>query len=296
MDTTPAHDLDPLPALDSQVVGRRPAPALRDLVTGYQGYVESVSSVLVRRTFPGPNVVLIIGFGAPIRVADPGRPGAPASDHISFVAGPHTQHGFYQFAGVSCGVQVDLTPIGAYLFFGVRMDGLTDRVLRLDDIVPGGASGLSAWLQELPAWDARFDLLDAFFCERLARVRPAAHAVTWAWRAMIGSHGNVSIGALAAEVGWSRKHLAARFHEQIGLSPKTAASLLRFNRALDLLQRPTHPGGAQLALLCGYYDQTHLAREFRRLSGLTISEFLRAPAALNNLPSEAPAPTIALSP
>jgi AraC-like DNA-binding protein len=86
--------------------------------------------------------------------------------------------------------------------------------------------------------------------------------------------GNTRVGALAAALGCSRKHLLVQFREHVGLSPKAVARLLRFNRALGLVERGL--GGAQIARRCGYSDQAHFVKEFRRFSGSTPAAFSRA--------------------
>lgn len=63
-----------------------------------------------------------------------------------------------------------------------------------------------------------------------------------------------------------------RFREQIGLTPKAYANIVRFNRALELARGPKATW-AEIALDCGYYDQSHLVRDFQRFAG-------RAPATL----------------
>lgn len=82
----------------------------------------------------------------------------------------------------------------------------------------------------------------------------------------------MSVAGIAADVGWSRKHLTNRFREQAGLPPKVMARVLRFRRAVDLLGRGT--GLAEAAFASGYYDQAHLNREFRALSGWTPTELI----------------------
>ena len=79
--------------------------------------------------------------------------------------------------------------------------------------------------------------------------------------------GTLTVGALAAEVGWSRRHLGERFRAEIGLTPKAAGRVLRFERARRLLGRARRPGLAEVAALSGYYDQAHLNREWRELAG-----------------------------
>ena len=79
------------------------------------------------------------------------------------------------------------------------------------------------------------------------------------------------IGALADELGWSRRHLAATVRQELGMAPKPLARLLRFEGALQRLR-----AGADLAdaaLDSGYYDQAHFNRDFRAFAGVTPTEY-----------------------
>ena len=99
-----------------------------------------------------------------------------------------------------------------------------------------------------------------------------------AWRRLVASGGHCAISELAAETGWSDRHLRSRFSAETGITPKAAARVIRFDRTRRLLQRRTAAGSllllADLAADCGYYDQAHLAREFRDLAGLPPSTWL----------------------
>jgi AraC-like DNA-binding protein len=81
------------------------------------------------------------------------------------------------------------------------------------------------------------------------------------------------VAELAREVGWSRRHFSERFAREVGLSPKQAARVVRFGRVTAVLRRlggSGRPGGlAEVAQLCGYFDQAHLTNEFRALAGCT---------------------------
>jgi transcriptional regulator GlxA family with amidase domain len=72
---------------------------------------------------------------------------------------------------------------------------------------------------------------------------------------------------VAAELGWSRRHLTGLFTEAVGLPPKTYARLLRFQRARQLIASGDDTTLAQVALDAGYYDQAHLNRDFREFAG-----------------------------
>jgi AraC-like DNA-binding protein len=81
-----------------------------------------------------------------------------------------------------------------------------------------------------------------------------------------------SIANLAQDLGWSRQHLARTLKEQVGVSPVQLARVARLQRALDALQRRAYASLAQAALQLGYFDQAHLARDFRELAGITPRE------------------------
>jgi transcriptional regulator GlxA family with amidase domain len=83
--------------------------------------------------------------------------------------------------------------------------------------------------------------------------------------------GRISVGALAKQVGLGQRWLEARFHEQIGLSPKVAAKLFRVRNARGLLAAGNPV--ARTAAECGYYDQAHLCREFKAVTGQTPTQF-----------------------
>src|SRR5215467_6717236 len=121
--------------------------------------------------------------------------------------------------------------------------------------------------------------------DRMMSARPGGdgHAVSpevgQAWRLLLASGGVSNVSGLAAEIGWSDRHLRGRFREETGLTPKAAARVIRFDRARRLLQRRAAaatalPPLADLAADCGYYDQAHLAREFRDLAGCPPSAWL----------------------
>jgi transcriptional regulator GlxA family with amidase domain len=102
--------------------------------------------------------------------------------------------------------------------------------------------------------------------------------VAWAWRQLLLSGGATRVSELATGTGWSSRHLTSRFRTEIGLTPKTAARVIRFGRTRRLLvsQLAADPAArlADLAVTCGYFDQAHLAREFRALAGCPPSQWL----------------------
>ena len=88
----------------------------------------------------------------------------------------------------------------------------------------------------------------------------------------------------------TRQHLAARFRRELGLSPKLAARVIRFERAQRMLRAvPAHVTIAQVAASCGYYDQAHLNRDFAAFAGASPSRWAadeRLPSFQDRLPED----------
>ena len=109
----------------------------------------------------------------------------------------------------------------------------------------------------------------------MASAKKPAPEVLCTWTRIVNSGGVVSIGALVNETGWSQRHLISQFREHIGLAPKAFARVMRFGRAVEHLRRGKHATLTDLALDCGYYDQSHFDRDFRVFSGVTPTDLLR---------------------
>src|SRR3546814_15621905 len=86
---------------------------------------------------------------------------------------------------------------------------------------------------------------------------------------MTSSGGSIRVDGRAAEIGWSRKRLWSRFRSQIGLTPKRAAQLVRFDHAAHRLAAGHSP--ADVAAEGGYADQSHLHRDVVAFAGTTPS-------------------------
>jgi AraC-like DNA-binding protein len=163
-----------------------------------------------------------------------------------------------------------LVPLGAYRLLGLPMDELSGQLADLADVLGAAGRRLAEHLRQAPGWRQRFTLMDQFLLRRLASGPRPSPEVGWAWHRLITTRGTVPIGWIADEVGWSHKHLIARFRRQAGLRPKTAARLIRLDAVWQHLDEQPEPlDWGQVAADAGYADQAHLIRDFRQFTGTT---------------------------
>ncbi|MFD8690368.1 helix-turn-helix domain-containing protein [Streptomyces sp. NPDC059651] len=219
------------------------------------------------RMVPHPAVTLLLDFGAGSPVLDY----AAGQQRGSLVGGPGLGAGGAVRAwgeNVEC-VQVRLSPVIARAVLGASPAELDGTVVPLDDLWGREVSRIRERLSEVASWQDRFGMTDALLCRRYAAGPPVDPEVAWAWQRIIGSRGLVRVDGLAAEVGWSRKRLWSRFRSQLGLPPKRAGRLVRFDHAAHRLVAGV--GAARVAADAGYTDQSHLHRDVMAFTGATPS-------------------------
>jgi AraC-like DNA-binding protein len=166
-------------------------------------------------------------------------------------------------------LQIRLTPSTAYAILGGGLSELADGAVDLDAVWGRHAERLRSQLQEKHNWADRFAILDAALGRMRNPEQRLGPEVAYIWRQLAITRGQTRIDYLATEIGWSRQQLWARFRSRLGITPKLAGRLLRFDEAAHRLADGQAP--ARVAADCGYADQSHLHRDTAAFTGLTPS-------------------------
>ncbi|WP_405475919.1 helix-turn-helix domain-containing protein [Streptomyces canus] len=249
-------------------------PGLRPYLRSYVGYWEAVATPYEARLVPTGRATLLISLAEPFsQVRRLGVPDAGSGNIGSLVVGLEDRPAICTHPGGQEAIRVEFTPLGAYRLFGLPMSELTNLAVGIRDVLGPEAGVLVERMAATPDWAARFDLLDAALLARLEHGPQPTPEVGHAWQLLAGSAGAVPIARIAAEVGWSQGYLTRRFTQQIGLTPKTSARVLRFRHAVALLGRGA-TSLTEISMACGFYDQAHLNREFRAIAGTTPGQMV----------------------
>jgi AraC-like DNA-binding protein len=250
-----------------------PAAPLRPYVRSYLGYRMEGFDPGVHRGLPGRHLTFIISLDAPVEMATMPRPEQAGRSSQAFAAGLHAGPVTIVHDGNQHGVSMDLTHLGARALFGMPAAELASVVVDLPDLF-GPADELVDRLVGCPDWSDRFAVLDEVLTRSLLDVASPPAEVDRAWNRLVESAGAVDVRSLAADVGWSRRNLTERFRREVGLTPKVAGRVIRFERSKLLLRRGHTDSLADLAASCGYYDQPHLNREWREMAGCSPTTWL----------------------
>lgn len=227
------------------------------------------------RIAPDGLLELVFHYREPFACRYDGEPFAPQPRSVAV---SQTRR-FVEIApgGASGLVSVRFQPWGAWQFVDRPLSELADRQTPLAELWGRAAVELEERLTGAGGDRERIALVERFLLDRLARhrkadVEPLVRAV---WR----RRGRGAISRLGDHLGIGERRLQRTFAAALGTSPKGYARLTRFLHACSLLRRPRREPGtgslAELALECGYYDQSHFGAEFKAFSGLTPARFAR---------------------
>ena len=221
---------------------------------------------------PTGSTVAVLNLGDPIVHATFGPRASQIRATTGWISGPHDRPSLNEPLGVTHCYGVVSTPIGCLPLFGLDPRAIRGRVVPLRDW-PGGI-GIRSSLDGLPPETGLRRLLAALedgLAAAPARVERMARAAE-----RLEADPAVPVGDLAAAVGVSHAHLDREFRRVVGLGPRRLAAILRVRRLLEGLDVLADPDWSTLAAAHGWYDQSHMIRDFKRYTGVTPTAYVAA--------------------
>jgi AraC-like DNA-binding protein len=236
---------------------------------------------LVRASLPQPwrqlllpdgALVVIFNLGEPQRLCERADVRRHAVFRASWVSGQQPQPIVIEQAGSCHLAGIRFRAGGAFPLFRFSLAELTGRVVELEDIWGREAGAVREQLGAVSGDREILPCLERWLDRRLRHEAIPDKRVSFAAE-MLRRGGN-GVGRIAEATGLSHKHLVHEFTRRVGLTPKHFGRVQRLQRVIGQVgQRPVVDWADQAAKV-GFYDQAHLANEFRDLTGLTPSEYL----------------------
>ncbi|GAA5156267.1 AraC family transcriptional regulator [Nocardioides marinquilinus] len=220
---------------------------------------------------PSTSLTLVVPVGEPLDVGWAGPGGTAGRGRFEAnLAGLHTAPAAIHHGRRQRGVHVGLTVAGARALLGVPAAALTGTLAEAGDVDPA-LRELSARLHDAPP-DAWRRLVERALVTALAR-RDAPGPRAEVGRALAALTGGARVAAVADEVGYSRRHLGDLVRAETGVGPKDFQRLARFERSHTLVRAGVPL--AEVAVRCGFADQSHLTREWVALAGCSPTQWRR---------------------
>ncbi|MEV4409065.1 helix-turn-helix domain-containing protein [Actinoplanes sp. NPDC049598] len=245
-----------------------PRPPLDGLIDDLY-YLEGVPPYARLTLPPAPAALLIVNLGAPFRIR-----GATYADGC--VITMPTRAYEFSYPPRTRSVGVHFKSWGPAPFLPMPAAELCDRPVTLEQV--WGRSAVAGLRDRLATADGPHAMLTVLEEELRRRLGETAGLglVRRASSVIAATGGAVPIGDLAVAAGVSSTHLAQRFKQIVGVTPKRLARTHRFT-ALVFAMDPAGPvDWGALAGGAGYFDQAHFGHEFRAFTGLTPTRYVEA--------------------
>lgn len=190
-----------------------------------------------------------------------------------YINGQTVGHGNLLLTGEVDMICIDFLPHGARSFFNLPLSELREDSVALDLISDPGWVDLGARLIEEYDNASCVTLIERFLIKRYSEEKEYNRKRMMAVVAAV-SEGEENVSRLAEISCLGYKQFKRVFADYVGTNPKDFSRIIRFQRALHILQTQPFISLTQLVFVCGFYDQSHMIREFKAFSGYTPGEYI----------------------
>ena len=164
-------------------------------------------------------------------------------------------------------------------FFKLPMEELVNQVYSFEELGLKELQELHEQLWETQATPQRLSLLEAFFLKKLGKREPSYdftdHFLNKLPHSFLMDQFQLNRFA-KQELYKSPKHMRRLVQNSLGINPKKYESILRFTWSMNQLDRNPEQSFSQIAMEAGYTDLSHFGRQFRKYTGSSPSDFLKA--------------------
>lgn len=254
-----------------------PAPLLAPFVRCYS-YIEFDTNGLdfIRPTNAAHEIAMSFNFKAkPARFIKPGMV-QTFENCYGGVIGLFTQdNGDMVFNGHYIFFEVMFRPTGFYKIFRLLPREVNNQMTFAEDVFEPDVKVFYEQLGAAAGFAEMCLLADAYLSRFLKKQRRVDYwdGITCMSNAILKNNGMVSIDKLAYDANMSVRTFERHFINQVGIPAKLFCGITRFNHALEFKLRNPQMDWNAVALACGYYDQAHLIKDFKKFSGDTPAIF-----------------------
>jgi AraC-like DNA-binding protein len=253
-----------------------PVSPLLDFVHDFWLYDGYTQPHFKERILPSGTIELVINLrDDELRIYDAAQPERCNRFSGALVSGAYGGFFVIDTAEEVSIMGVHFKPGGAFPFLGLPAGELADAHVNLETLWGRSAVELRERLCGAATPAERFRLLEEALLAHLFRPLEHHYAVPTALDAFGQMDTCATVRDVARHIGLSQRRFIQVFTEEVGLTPKLFSRVRRFQRTIATARQTTALDWARQAADCGYFDQSHLIRDFLMFSGLSPADYLR---------------------
>ena len=250
----------------------KPTPLLSGIVRHFLLIESDAQSTM--RIFSDGNTGVVFNYGDPLFYQNEMHSG-PAPLPASFLYGQLDTYRNVWIQGRIRLLIAVLHPFGAAALFKIPASELRNQIIGCGDFFGTHVESVNDQIASSPAIHDKIRAAEHFLLTHLQNPSQYNTLVTQAIDIIHSQNGVISVAELTTMTGATERQLQRKFEEQIGISPKRYTGITRMQYALRMLRtKSAHLSLAGVACESGFFDQAHLIREMKNLSGLTPGQYL----------------------
>lgn len=129
-------------------------------------------------------------------------------------------------------------------------------------------------LPELSTMQERIAHIENYLIDRLQYLFIPEKRIGDAIEHISNGNGLTSIKQIAEQVCLSERQFERRFKTAVGISPKMFSRITKFKHTVNFIQAHQDDSLLSIAFDCGYFDHSHLIKDFREFGGTLPSQLL----------------------
>lgn len=190
----------------------------------------------------------------------------------SYITGLFTEPLTYLSEKNASTLSIQFEIYGLSTFLGIPANELTNTTIETNCVLNHKIIELREKLLESSSFNDRITLIEQYFHHYL----PTADNVNFIKKTLLTPvFHSFSLKDLSNHIGYSQKHIIAYFQKHIGITPKQYKLLCKINKAIGLLHNHKEISAAQIAYSCGFFDQSHFIKNFKKFTSITPNEYLK---------------------
>lgn len=237
------------------------------------------------KTLPGGTLDLVVNLTeTPSQIAKASQPAKMIDVSQVSISGVYERYYFKKSRQYNKSLGIHFLPGAAQAILKLPLSEFRNNHRCAADIDALRANSLRNRLLAIESPSLQMKMVESWLIRRLTQ-DPAQRYFQQFLRSLTVNTDVGSVASLVDKSGYSQRQINRLCHRFLGMNLKTYTRLQRFKQISRLLKK--HKGNwATLALNAGYYDQSHMLRDFSQFAGTSPSDYLRQnsghPLHLNN--------------
>jgi AraC-like DNA-binding protein len=245
----------------------RPGPPLNEFVDHFW-LIENGQAPRLEKILPSGTIELVVNLKHnEIHIHDPEQPDRFQRFDGAVFSGTYSRSFVCNASQHEAMIGVHFRPGGAFPFLVIEASELTNTHANVADLWGKSALELRERLCTASTSQRIFHIMEDALRDRLRY--HSTDDLEMKIALQMFARGGVGSRDVSQELGFSQRRFIQLFNSHVGLTPKVFCRIQRFQRARVLAEKFATPHWAELAVTCGYFDQSHLIKDFHEFAGST---------------------------